>query len=246
MTGQMQPMRPRQPTTKRRGPRFTHESTEDTAQRICDAAVQLVRTRGLGALSFTTLANHRTLRVTRTAPLHYFGSTVGLLAAIAACGFDELRNHLSEVRTSGDASERTVKALGLSYAAYALQHEHMHRAMHAADLWRAATAHQASQKRATKTAFTKAQSWVEKAVASRDATFAEFVIAVRDAQKAGRLRSDVGERTDDAANFITAIVDGFLFQQFEERVTENCTPEERMRKLERFLDLALGGLCVSR
>jgi AcrR family transcriptional regulator len=245
MTDQMQPMRSRQPTAKRRGPRFTHESTEDTAQRICDAAVQLVRTRGLNALSFSTLAKHRTLRVTRTAPLHYFGSTVGLLAAIAASGFDELRNHLSEVRTSGDASERTVKALGLSYAAYAFQHEHLHRAMHAADLWRAVTAHQSNQKRATKTASTKAQSWVEKAIASRDATFAEFVIAVRDAQKAGRLRNDVGERTDDAANFITAVVDGFLFQHFEERVTQNCTPEERMRKLERFLDLALGGLCVS-
>jgi len=44
------------------------------------------------------------------------------------------------------------------------------------------------------------------------------------------------------ANFITAVVDGFLFQHFEERVTDNCTPEERFQKLERFLDRALGGL----
>ena len=246
MTDQMQPMRSRQPTAKRRGPRFTHESTEDTAQRICDAAVQLVSARGLSALSFSTLANHRTLRVTRTAPLHYFGSTVGLLAAIAAWGFDQLRDQLSKVRRSGDASERTVKALGLSYAAYAFQHEHLHRAMHAADLWQAVTAHQSSQKRAAKTASAKAQGWVQKAIASRDAAFTEFVIAVRDAQKAGRLRNDVSEQTDDAANFITAIVDGFLFQHFEERVTENCTPEGRLQKLERFLDLALDGLCVSR
>jgi len=117
--------------------------------------------------------------------------------------------------------------------------------MHAADLWQAATADQSSQKRATKTASAKAYSWVQKAIASRDAAFAEFVIAVRDAQKADRLPSDVGERTDNAANFITAIVDGFLFQHFEERVTENCTPEERLQKLERFLDLALDGLGAS-
>jgi AcrR family transcriptional regulator len=246
MTDQMQPERSRQPAEKRRGPRFTRESTEDTAQRICDAAVQLVATRGLSALTFSALAKYRTLRVTRTAPLYYFGSTVGLLAAIASFGFDELRNRLSEVRRSGDASERTVKALGLSYAAYAFQHEQLHRAMHASDLWRAASASQSSQKRVTKTAAAKAQSWVQKAIDSRDAAFVEFVVAVSDAQKAGRLRNDEGERANGAANFITAVVDGFLFQHFEERVTENCTVEERLQRLGHFLDLALGGLGISR
>jgi AcrR family transcriptional regulator len=184
--------------------------------------------------------------VTRTAPLHYFGSTIGLLAAIATRGFDELRDQLSGVRKAGDASERTVKALGLAYAAYAFQNEHLYRAMHAADLWRAVTASQSSQKRGNKTPSPKAQNWIERAVASRDATFAEFVIAVTEAQEAGRLRNGVGNRTADPANFITAVVDGFLFQHFEERVTENCSPEERLQKLEHFLDLAIAGLRVSR
>src|SRR5213596_1399865 len=80
---------------RRRGARFfTDESTDKRVNRIRKAAVELVNKHGLQALSFTTLA--RDLKLTRTAPLHYFGSAIGLLAAIADKGFEELTVRLRE------------------------------------------------------------------------------------------------------------------------------------------------------
>ena len=75
---------------RRRGPKFTGVGTEETARRILRAAVRLVEDRGLEALSLRTLAESPDLNVTRSAPLHYFGSTLGLLGAIAARAFQEL------------------------------------------------------------------------------------------------------------------------------------------------------------
>jgi AcrR family transcriptional regulator len=199
----------------------------------------------LKALSLRNLAERRGLNVTRTAPLHYYGSSVGLLGAVAECGFSELTLQLRAARESGESPEQAIKALGLSYASYALQNEHLYRAMHASDLWHAATIDQSSQRGGSKAAAAKARYWIEQAIDARNGAFAEFVDAVQKAQAAGRLRDDAGEQAGNTANFITAIVDGFLFQHFDERVTESWTTEECLQKLERFLDIAMDGLRVS-
>lgn len=140
-----------------------------TVQRIRDAAVQFVHTRGLSALSFSTVADG--LKLTRTAPIYYFGSRDGLLAAIAEYGFHELTSQLRQQREAGDGSERTVKQLALTYANYAFQPPELYRAMHASDLWKAATTDARNQKRTDAGAASKAETWVRRATASRDATF---------------------------------------------------------------------------
>src|SRR5687767_15016783 len=105
----------------KRGPRFTQESTEETAQRIQDAAVRLVTERGLGGLSFRTLAEAPGLRLAPSAPLHYFGTLSGLLGAIAERGFGELASRLEAVRESAESSPRLLERIAVAHGRYGLE-----------------------------------------------------------------------------------------------------------------------------
>src|SRR5262245_24935967 len=101
----------------RRGPRFTDETTDETVQRIREAAARLVNEQGFGTLNFRTLAEG--LHLTRTAPLYYFGTTVGLIAAVAGYGFDDLATRLRRIRDSGEASEQLLRDFAIAYAEFA-------------------------------------------------------------------------------------------------------------------------------
>jgi AcrR family transcriptional regulator len=199
-----------------------------------------VSTRGLTALSFSAVADD--VEVTRTAPLYYFGSRDGLLAAIAEYSFDELMNRLREQRAAGDESERTVKKLASTYADYAFRNPELYRVMHASDLWQAATVMH-TPKRMTEASASKAEMWIQRAVRARNTGFREFISAIKAAQAAGRLRKE--ESPWDVAHVVTAIVDGFLFHYFQEYVARNLTLKARLAYVDKLLDLAFGGLFVS-
>jgi hypothetical protein len=85
---------------RRRGPRFGLETWEATAGASQDAAVRLVKERGLEGLNWRSLGARPELDVTGTAPLYYFGSKVGLLGAVAEQGLNELMDRLRNVRTT--------------------------------------------------------------------------------------------------------------------------------------------------
>jgi AcrR family transcriptional regulator len=232
--------RPGSKAAVRRGPRFTDETTDDTVQRIRNAAVRLVNERGLGVLSFRTLAED--LRVTRTAPMYYFGTTVGLIAAIAEHGFAELSSRLRRVRESGELSEQPLKDLATAYAEYALENPHLYRAMHAAELWHALTDLEASRSRASKNATKKADPWIQMAGGSRRAAFMQFELAVEHAKAAGRVEKEPKRQKGASAHLLTTIVDGFLFHHFEEDVGAGKTTNELLTDLKTLLDRALTGL----
>ena len=221
----------------RRGPRFTEETTDETVQRMREAAVRLVNDRGFGALSFRTLAED--LEVTRTAPLYYFGTTVGLVAAVAEHGFSELTSGLRGVRES---SEDSLKDLALAYARFALLNPHLYRAMHTPELWQAVTEADDRQGRAYEKATAKAATWIQKAERSRHAAFREFQLAVESAEADGLLKEEPRGQGGSSAHLLTCVVDGFLFHHFEEQVGAGISRKRLLKDLEFLLDRALTGL----
>jgi AcrR family transcriptional regulator len=221
----------------RRGPRFTDETTDETVQRMREAAVRLVNEKGFGALSFRTLAAE--LDVTRTAPLYYFGTTVGLIAAIAAYGLDELTSELRRVRESGRDS---LSGLALSYGKFALMNPHLYRAIHSPELWQATEDGDTVDGRANPGAMEKAESWIRKAADARRAAFREFELAVEEAIAAGSVKEEPRGQKGASAHLLTTIVDGFLFHHFEERVGSGSSRRTLLTDLEFLLDRALNGL----
>jgi hypothetical protein len=101
----------------------------------------------------------------------------------------------------------------------------LYQAIHAAQLWHSARAEKAASKR----------DWIRAARDARDTAFAEFTKAVDEAHKAGALESTP---TDVAAQVLTALVDGYLFQSLEENVNSPQTLDERL------VTVTLTGLAV--
>jgi AcrR family transcriptional regulator len=200
--------------------------------------VRLVNERGFGALSFRTLAED--LGVTRTAPLYYFGSMAGLAAALAAYGFRELTSQLHDVRESGKPPEAVLKDLALAYAKYALRYPHLYRAMHAPELWHAATGlERAGNSRK------HGEAWIKEAAHWRMAAFEEFELAVGKAVEAERVAKERTPHGEASARLLTAIVDGFLFHHFMEDEGVGMTTRRLLTNLEELLDRALTGLLLT-
>jgi hypothetical protein len=173
---------------------------------------------------------------------YYLGTTVGLIAAIAEHGFDELSSLLRRIRESRGSSHHPLKDLARAYAEYALRNPHLYRAMHAAELWHALTDLEASRRRASKNATKKANTWIQMANDSRQAAFMQFELAVEHAKAAGRVEKEPKQQKGASAHLLTAIVDGFLFHHFEEHVGAGKTTSELLTDLETLLDRALTGL----
>jgi AcrR family transcriptional regulator len=220
---------------RRPGPRFTHEDKRATERRIQEAAVRLVTKRGLKDLTLRALGALPELRISGTAALHYFGSMPGLLGAIAAHGFDEVSGRLHRVRESVTPGIDSIRQLGLEYARFGLENPHLYRAIHAGRFWHSTTA--------SRQATERAQRWIDRAVGARNCVVEEFLLAVRDAQRAGAVR-DVSIAL--AAHVVTTLTDGFLFQTLEEHVGATKTMDEQLEDFERLLDLTLAGFIPPR
>jgi AcrR family transcriptional regulator len=228
--------------TVRPGPRFTDETTEETTRRMQESAVRLVNRRGFGSLNFRALAESEDPPLTRTAPLYYFGTTAGLIAAVAESGFDNLVSELTPIRKSGEPSAQTLRDLAMAYGEYALRHPHLYRAMHAPELWHQVTALQQQPRRAMEDAERKADRWIQQAWGSRDAAFKQFELAVEAAEAGGELDPDPKEYKGASARLLTAIVDGFLFHRVAEQVGAEKPMKRLLGDLGILLDRALTGL----
>ena len=216
---------------RKRGPRFTTEDRQATERRLVDAALELLKQKGLDALSFPRLAAWEGIEVTATAPLHYFGSRVGLLGAIAERGFRDLATKLTTLERDSNHSSAAVAQLAVAYAKFALNNHHLYRAIHEGTLWRAVTAPPTDE------AAAKQRNWTTAAREARDEAFAVFVRAVEKARL----------KTDDpgmAARVITCLVDGFLFQALEEQVDAHHPISRKLDDIERMVKVALRGLTV--
>jgi AcrR family transcriptional regulator len=223
----------------RRGPRFTAETHDETARRLQVAAVEIASREGVEALSIAAVASAPGLDVSRTAPLHYFGTTAGMLAAVAEHGFMELAARLRTAGPSPRDTAEAVKRAALVYAEYALRHARLWRTMHSARLWQSIAEKGLRHGQRSDRAIEKAQAWMDRADAARLDAFAAIVQLISEGQK----RPPGSTRAADLiAHAVTALVDGFMFQIVEEQVGAGSTEREKLDYFERLLDLAVGGL----
>lgn len=88
----------------------------DLRRAVLDRALAVVAERGPAALSLRAIAAD--LGVSHTAPRHHFGSNTGLLTAIAAEGFEMLRERLVELRLAREP----FLELGVAYVEFAVTH----------------------------------------------------------------------------------------------------------------------------
>jgi AcrR family transcriptional regulator len=90
----------------------------DLRDALITHALALVASEGTRALTVRELA--RRAGVSHSAPAHHFGDRTGILAALAAQGFDRLAQAMSrEVKGASDPEERLYR-LGLGYVRFAL------------------------------------------------------------------------------------------------------------------------------
>jgi AcrR family transcriptional regulator len=202
--------------------------------------VRLVTERGFSALSFQNLAED--LGVTRTAPLYYFGTTTGLVAAVASHGFDELSARLRRVQESGESSKHPLKSLGIAYGEYALRNPNVYRAMHAPELWQAVAFLDALRIDATTPPAKRAIDWIQDASGARQVAVMQFEDAVKHAETAGRVKKEPRSEKGSSTLLLTSIVDGFLFHYFVEHVGAGREIARLLTSLDVLLDRALTGL----
>jgi hypothetical protein len=112
---------------------------------------------------------------------------------------------------------------------FGLENPRLYQAIHTAELWHSAGADFGASKR----------DWVKAARDARDRAFAEFHRAVSEAQKAGVLNRTPA---DVAAQAMTALVDGYLFQALEENVDADHTLDKRLEYVEDLVTVILNGL----
>ena len=85
---------------------------------LLEAAETVLNGDGIGALTLRAVS--REAGVSHAAPTHHFGDLTGLLTALAAAGFDRMRERLEgEVAAAGYDRDARLKALGRGYIEFA-------------------------------------------------------------------------------------------------------------------------------
>ena len=96
---------------------------------LIEAGLAIVEEEGIDAVSLRAVA--RRAKVSHSAPYHHFASKAGLLAALAAAGFDRLvraiETHTSQVPPSEPIQE--LRAIGRSYMHFAVKNPSVFRLM---------------------------------------------------------------------------------------------------------------------
>lgn len=92
----------------------------DLRRALLDAAETVLVEQGVGALSLRDLA--RRVGVSPTAPYHHFGSKADLVAALAEDALDQLDAALAEAGTAHADPEERLRALGITYVLFAVDH----------------------------------------------------------------------------------------------------------------------------
>ena len=88
---------------------------------LLDAAEAILEKDGIQALTLRAAA--RAAGVSHAAPAHHFGDLTGLLSELAASGYSRFRAALvSKMATAGPAPADALRAMGLGYVRFALDH----------------------------------------------------------------------------------------------------------------------------
>lgn len=93
----------------------------DLRRTLLDAAIALLESEGLAALSLREVA--RRAGVTHGAPYHHFQDRAALLSAIASEGFELLRGSMEGAQAAvGPRADERLGASGRGYVGFALRH----------------------------------------------------------------------------------------------------------------------------
>jgi AcrR family transcriptional regulator len=201
----------------------------ETVDEILGAAGAIAHEQGPQAVNIASVAKEA--GVYYTAVQHHFGATEGLLAAVAAKGFDELGQRLASARTNGGSPLPRSWRACLAHAEFGLEDPARYHALHDRRLWEFA------RLPATKS---KERDLVEIAIAERGLAFDEYVAAVEEDQKSGRITQS--RSADAIAHFLSMLVDGYLFQVTDEQVNAQLPKQEQLEYLGQMLELATQGL----
>src|SRR5688500_9954605 len=103
----------------------------DLRRALLDAALAILRTEGLDALTLRAAA--RATGVSQTAPYRHFSDRTALLAGVAEDGFRRLRPRMQRAASAppppGSTARRTLQALAIEYFRFALDHPAEYRLM---------------------------------------------------------------------------------------------------------------------
>jgi AcrR family transcriptional regulator len=203
------------------------------AERLHEKAVELVSDEGPEALTLRALADKAD--VFFTAPQYHFGSVAGLLAAVAASGFSELRQELGRERLKSPAGSKYV-AVALAHARFGLERSNLYKGMHDPRFWR--LEHEAASENIAKV---REHKWIQEARRERNGAFDEYQEAVVTDQDHGTLNRN--RLPVHVAHFLTTLVDGYLFQATHEQVHGEKTDREHLAYLKKhLLEMAGSGI----
>lgn len=160
------PANQRQPPRPKRPNRYHHG---DLPRALLDAALRIVQTEGMEALTLRAVA--RLAGVSQAAPYRHFANKEAILAGVAEEGFRSLMAAMRQsVQASGDIPLARLRAVGIGYVTFATSHPSHFRVMFGRDM-------------ADRSAFPTLRQ-----VASD--TLDMVVDAIADCQRAGLVRSE--------------------------------------------------------
>jgi len=100
--------------------RADHYHHGDLRRALLDAALAMIETDGVGAVTIRALA--RELGVSHAAPAHHFKDRDGLLMAVAAEGFKVFAEALEHAAATAPTPEERLVAVGVAYVRFAADH----------------------------------------------------------------------------------------------------------------------------
>jgi AcrR family transcriptional regulator len=103
----------------------------DLRQALVDAAIQLLREGGVSALTLRAAA--RKAGVSQAAPYRHFADHADLLAAVAADGFERLREAVIQSARSATSPREGLRGLARAYVRFGVKHPAEYRVMFGAD-----------------------------------------------------------------------------------------------------------------
>jgi AcrR family transcriptional regulator len=105
----------------------------DLRSALIEAALAIVETQGMAALSLRSLA--RAVGVSGMAPYHHFKDRAALVAAVAAAGFEQLFSAKQAALAAASDSPDTRLVAGMrSYVGFVLDHRELYRLMGSPEL----------------------------------------------------------------------------------------------------------------
>ena len=190
---------------------------------LLDAGLALLAERGVDGFTLREVA--RRAGVSHAAPYHHFPDKGALVRAIVAESFELLGSALTEAaRIAGDDAFDRIRAMGLAYVEFALDHPQRYRLMFRSELSRSGDSELPTE-----------------ADAAGGAAFATLMSAVQDAADRRQLTS--GTDAGGAAVAAWSSVHGLSSLILEGAL--GIRPEQRERTLQlaaHVVDLALAGL----